>query len=244
MNKETPCIVAQRMRDRRKALSKTQGKLSQDTGLSLKTINSLEKMTAPTLSVDTFMRLCTALDCSADYLLGIDELPHHETTDIHAATGLSESAIEELMSCKKFSETMKKKGYSFRTYEEEVPQFISFLLTAMNGHLFHKHIEIGARARILAKRYEEKEPEFEEMIQVIRQREEFLNDMLNDEKWDTVDITIPSEQNLIFRKTFCENTESANRSKIHSMLTDIYDVYADRRIDEECVMLENEERMV
>ena len=97
MGKDTPCIVAQRMKEQRKALGKTQKDIAEKTELSTKTINNLEHMTAPTLSVDTFIRLCAALECSADYLLGKDALPTHELSDINALTDLTEDAIDSLM---------------------------------------------------------------------------------------------------------------------------------------------------
>ena len=244
MKDQDICIVSRRIRERRKQLGLTQAALAEKLDVNTKTIVTIEQMAVPTFATDRFISLCTILDCSPDYLMGIDDLPHRVSTDIHAAIGLSELAIDTLISSKNFVEGMKKKGYSFRTYEEEIPQFISFLITTMNGYLIFKHIETGARAKVLDKRYAEKELEYEELIQVIKHQEEFLNDMLNDEKWETLDITIPSEENLIFRKMLCENAESSNRSKIHSMLKNLYDAYADQRIDEECVTLEKEERMV
>lgn len=41
-------------------------------------------------------RLCDLLGCSADYLLGREELPQHEASVIHDITGLSEKAIAVL----------------------------------------------------------------------------------------------------------------------------------------------------
>ena len=40
---------------------------------------------------------CKFFHCSADYLLGLIEMPTHAETDIHAETGLSTEAIEQLI---------------------------------------------------------------------------------------------------------------------------------------------------
>lgn len=40
---------------------------------------------------------CKFFHCSADYLLGLIEMPTHVETDIHAKTGLSTDAIEQLI---------------------------------------------------------------------------------------------------------------------------------------------------
>ena len=45
MSKDTPCIVAQRMKEQRKSLGKTQKDIAEKTELSTKTINNLEHMT-------------------------------------------------------------------------------------------------------------------------------------------------------------------------------------------------------
>ena len=245
-------IMSDRLKQLRKEKGLKQGhKLSQeqaakDMNMSRTTLAKYENPDTDTdsMRVTELMILAKYYNCDPRYITGDIPCKDKAVSDIHDATGLSELAIEELINNKNFAEGMKQKGFPYRTYEEEIPQFISFLLTAMNGHLIYKHIETGARAKILVRRYEEREPEFEEIIKAIQQQEEFLNDMLNDEKWDTIDVTIPSEQNLIFRKTLCENAESSNRGKIHRMLTDLYDAYADRRIDEECVLLDNEEGLI
>ena len=142
MNKDTPCIVAQRLRDQRKALGKTQKDIADKSGLSTKTINNLEHMTAPTLSVDTFIRLCDALECSADYLLGKDALPTHELSDIHALTNLTEDAIDSLMYRKVEA---YKYGYSLTSENQLlIADLISYLITHIDEHLLQQYVESSA----------------------------------------------------------------------------------------------------
>lgn len=49
-------------------------------------------------------QLATILGCSIDYLYGKEDLPTHENTDIHNATGLSDKAINTLIRYKQNSE--------------------------------------------------------------------------------------------------------------------------------------------
>ena len=134
MNKDTPCIVAQRMKDQRKALGKTQKDIAEKTELSTKTINNLEHMTAPTLSVDTFIRLCDALECSADYLLGKDDLPTHELTDIHNMMGFSAEAIDKQMQRESYRKAIHHSDYNL------INDFISHMLINMNFDNVVRHI--------------------------------------------------------------------------------------------------------
>ena len=134
MKRDNPCMIAQRMKDRRNSLGKkTQRYIADKTGLSVKTINNLEHMTAPTLSVDTFIKLCDALECSADYLLGKDDLPTHELSDIHTLTGLSEDAIDTLMD---------KVGYLM------LADFISYVISHFDNDLLLEYIDSTAISNI------------------------------------------------------------------------------------------------
>ena len=56
------------------------------------------------IKYSTLFTLADILDCDVDYLLGIQDLPHKDDTDIHAATGLSEEACEALKRCRSFNE--------------------------------------------------------------------------------------------------------------------------------------------
>ena len=139
MGKDTPCIVAQRMKEQRKSLGKTQKDIADKSGLSTKTINNLEHMTAPTLSVDTFIRLCDALECSADYLLGKDALPTHELSDVNALTDLTEDAIDSLMQRKVDA---YKYGITFDTYDQMLlANLISYVITHFDDHLLTEYVD-------------------------------------------------------------------------------------------------------
>lgn len=223
----------------------TQEKAAEELFMSRTTLAKYENKDTDidSMPVTTLMRLAKYYDCDPRYITGDISCKDKEVSDIHDATGLSESAIQTLISCKGFKDGMKRKGHTIELFDRETPRFISFLLESMNAYQLFRHIETGAYAKVLDKRYENRELDFEEMKQEI-QREEMLKDMLNDEKWDDVDITLLSEQNLLFRKAYCENTASAIRSEVHRMLENLYDAYADLRIDEEYARLENGERMV
>lgn len=60
-----------------------------------RTISNWEKgSTLP--NVETAIELCEIFDCEFDYLFGKIDLPHKDETDIQAATGLSEKAIQAI----------------------------------------------------------------------------------------------------------------------------------------------------
>ncbi len=148
MKRDNPCMIAQRMKDRRNSLGKkTQRYIADKTGLSVKTINNLEHMTAPTLSVDTFIKLCDALECSADYLLGKDDLPTHELSDIHTLTGLSEDAIDTLMhrrieASSDLHHCFDKVGYLM------LADFISYVISHFDNDLLLEYIDSTAISNI------------------------------------------------------------------------------------------------
>ena len=176
MRENKPCIVAQRIRERRKcaAISMTQEELADKSGLSVKTINKIEHMVAPTLTVDTFVRLCAALDCSADYLLGIDELPHHEATDIQRLTGLSEAAIEELIRRNTMPDNMDgPEPFQGRSSDDnlEVVYFIDHLINNINEELL-VHCILNAANRRLCE-WEEEEIE-EDILEEFRDEEGYI----------------------------------------------------------------------
>ena len=69
-----------------------------DFGGILGTIKNYEnpnKESSPKLSV--VCNLCELLDCDIDFLLGNIKVPRHETADIMAATGLSEKAVDTIL---------------------------------------------------------------------------------------------------------------------------------------------------
>jgi len=60
------------------------------------TIASWEKQGGRIPQLADMLRMCKLFDCELGYLLGEHKLPTRETTDIHATTGLSKDAIENL----------------------------------------------------------------------------------------------------------------------------------------------------
>ena len=235
------------MSDRLKALRKEKGKKQQEAAeemfMSRTTLSKYENPDTDTDSMPAreLMRLANYYECDPRYLTGDISCKDKEVSDIHDDTGLTEGAIEELKSCKEFVDGMKKKGYSFRTAEEEKLRFISFVIEAMNSFQILRHIETGATAQILDDRYSYRELDFEEEKEEIR-RAAMIEDMLNDEKWDDIDVTLPNEQNLLFRRAYCENTASAIRGEVLAMLNRLYDEYSELRIEEEYARIKSSER--
>lgn len=43
--------------------------------------------------IDSYLKMCDHYDCDIDFLLGVQDMPHKEDTDIHAVTGLSQNTI-------------------------------------------------------------------------------------------------------------------------------------------------------
>ncbi len=54
---------------------------------------------------------CKFFHCSADYLLGLIEMPTHAETDIHAETGLSTEAIDRLIEWNKKTKLPRSDSY-------------------------------------------------------------------------------------------------------------------------------------
>ena len=76
--------------------------------------------------------IAKVLDCSINYLFGIDDLPKMDNNAIHERIGLSDSAIKVLEECNDF-EIVKLINYLFE--KEEFMEFI----TRMNNLLMYSH---------------------------------------------------------------------------------------------------------
>ena len=62
--------------------------------------------------IDTIKKICKVLDCSSDYLLGLETCTNRDNEFIHKKTGLSESNIEQLANWKSNSKNPEH-GYDW-----------------------------------------------------------------------------------------------------------------------------------
>lgn len=145
MKEQDICTVSKRIRERRKQLDMTQAALAEQLGVNTKTIVTIEQMPIPTFATDRFISLCNILDCSPDYLMGKDELPYREATDIHATTGLSVEAISVLSTMKKYNDDKHD------PISPLILAFISQLITDVDFLVVERHI----RAMVDVETYEE-----------------------------------------------------------------------------------------
>lgn len=95
-------IIGSRIKERRKALGMTQ------KALAAKISPGVRPEEAPHLQIsqwehgknipgtDALARLCNALECDMDYLLGAIDTPRRSTYDVIAQTGLSAEAVQRL----------------------------------------------------------------------------------------------------------------------------------------------------
>lgn len=223
MKRDEPCTIAQRMKEQRKTLGKTQKDIADKSGLSTKTINNLEHMTAPTMTVDTFIKLCDALECSADYLLGKDALPTHELTDIHALTGLSEDAIRELISRHTEHNEFDHEPYSMFSSEErtEAINLISDLIINMDDTSLLKAIRNSAYS-LLA------DYEWEEVIEPLHKEilEELFSIHPNEE-----DISIYTDESEMLRRNmdYYSNASLSAQWKLSQWFNSTFDRYLEVR---------------
>ena len=96
--------IGERIRQRRKQLGLTQTELAKrlNPGVDNVTHNQVahwEKHGTP--EVDSLIRLCNALDCDMDYLLGAIDTPRRATYDVVQETGISCKAADVLRSINK-----------------------------------------------------------------------------------------------------------------------------------------------
>lgn len=94
-----------RLRERRIEMGyDTQGKLAKTLGMTTQTISYYESGERKP-DYETFAKLARILNCSLNYLYGIDDLPDEEYEQIHKKTGLSYGAIEYLLYLKQLGGT-------------------------------------------------------------------------------------------------------------------------------------------
>ncbi len=72
--KEINLILGQRVRERRKALKLTREQLAEKINVSVRFMADVEKGQVG-VSISTLKELCGALECSADYFIGLDQNP-------------------------------------------------------------------------------------------------------------------------------------------------------------------------
>lgn len=126
--------IGQRIKDRRKELKMTQ------TELADKINGGVMGDTAPHSQIsqweqgkkipetDALIRLCNALECDMDYLLGAIETPRKATCDVAEQTGLDVKAVDYLLRLKHRAETEKERGHigfmAFSTHELKALSYI------------------------------------------------------------------------------------------------------------------------
>ncbi len=94
-----------RLRERRIEMGyDTQGKLAKALGMTTQTISYYENGERKP-DYETFAKIARILNCSLNYLYGIDDLPDEEWEQIHKKTGLSYGAIEYLLYLKQLGGT-------------------------------------------------------------------------------------------------------------------------------------------
>ena len=95
--------MAKKIQEMRKAAGfRTQQELADAAGIALNSVSRYEKDDPRTPKVDAFALIANALksECDADYLLGLQEQPTKEITDVSATTSLSREAIKSLIAFK------------------------------------------------------------------------------------------------------------------------------------------------
>ncbi len=120
--------IHKRIKERRQALTMTQGELAEKInggiGGAHTQISSWENQ-GKIPGTDSLIKLCDALDCDIDFLLGVQDEPRKATCDVMEQTGLSSEAVEFLMKLKRRSEDEKGKGlFAQSTRKLEVLSYI------------------------------------------------------------------------------------------------------------------------
>lgn len=156
MKDQDICIVSKRIRERRKKLGLTQAALAEKLGVNTKTVVTIEQMTIPTFATDRFISLCSILDCSPDYLMGIDDLPHRETTDIQKAIGFSEDDIRFLIGINDYRKRLERDGHERgNPYAANraadyglIIKFIGYFIRNMDFDIMIRHIKSMAKSEM------------------------------------------------------------------------------------------------
>ena len=138
-------VVGECIKRRRREQGYTQEEFSIMLGISKDSLMDYEKTGELKFPTRVFLAMCEILDCSPQYLMGIDELPHREATDIHAATGLSTEAIKVLSTMKKYNDDKHD------PISPLILAFISQLITDVDFLVVERHI----RAMVDVETYEE-----------------------------------------------------------------------------------------
>lgn len=132
----------ERIKKARNAKGLTQQDLADCLGISRDSLIEYEKSGDLKFPTRVFLSMCEVLDCSPQYLMGIDDCYHRETTDMHRLTGLSELAIEHLL-CRRVGAIQW--GYSLSTEDHLVlSDFISYLITHIDEHILINYVESSA----------------------------------------------------------------------------------------------------
>lgn len=135
-------VIKDRIKKARQAKELTQQDLADCLGISRDSLIEYEKSGDLKFPTRVFLAMCEVLDCSPQYLMGIDDCYHRETTVIHRLTGLSELAIEYLL-CRRVGAIQW--GYSLSTEDHLVlADFISYLITNIDEHLLINYVESSA----------------------------------------------------------------------------------------------------
>lgn len=87
--------IGERLCRLRKSKHWNQDRLGEKIGEDRWTVSDIEHDQHP-LKQNQIVDLCKDFHCSANHLLCIDEMPTPEQTDVHRATGLSETSIKKL----------------------------------------------------------------------------------------------------------------------------------------------------
>ena len=87
--------IGERLCRLRKSKNWSQNRLGEKIGEDRWTVSDIEH-DQHQLKQKQIIKLCKDFNCSANHLLCIDEMPTPEQTDVHRATGLSETSIKKL----------------------------------------------------------------------------------------------------------------------------------------------------
>lgn len=138
--------IAYYLKQARKDKGLTQQELADCLGISRDSLIEYEKSGELKYPTRVFLSMCEILDCSPQYLMGIDKFHHRETTDINRLTGLSELAIDNLLLRRVGAIQW---GYSLSTEDHLVlSDFISYLITHIDEHLLINYVESSAYCAI------------------------------------------------------------------------------------------------
>lgn len=157
--------VAHYLKRARQEKGYTQQELADCLGISRDSLIDYEKSGELKYPTRVFLSMCEILDCSPQYLMGIDKLHHRETTDIHAAIGYSEEAIEKMIY--RHNSTNERDdpepfGYASNDMQREVIRFLDYLTIHIDEELLTECIKNAAYRTLSEYRVEETEADIRE----------------------------------------------------------------------------------